>query len=181
MSSQALTSVKIRSISETDPYIPEIVITTNCMRCDRKLTAPKSVAAGIGPVCDRNVAYEQRRQKESPGYIYTSRTFAYLERKDRVANSVSSEPLAIPTNVFVRSTSYRKMSFAGNGASSSVTYCSCCERHGVTSQVKAEISSEIGQILSVCDDCEQAKCDLTSDHCLFEQFNRPSPVSKFFS
>ena len=132
MVSQLLTQPKNLLFPKIDSEITESAKTTQCLRCGRKLTAPKSVALGIGPVCARNVAYEQRRARESPGYIYTSRTFAYLERKDRVANSVSSQS-PVSDLLGITTEESQQPSFGGNGANDSVTYCSCCERHDVTS------------------------------------------------
>ena len=175
MVSQILTQPKNLLFPKIDSEITESAKTTQCLRCGRKLTALASVAAGIGPVCARNIAYETRRKRESPGYIYTSRTFAYLKRKDRIANSFSSKPIVFD-DLGINTKRSQPSPLAGNGAISSVTYCSCCERHGVQSQVKSEISSQVGRTISVCIDCQQADCELTSDHCLFEQFNRTSPI-----
>ena len=70
-----------------DDIIPETVIIkeTNCLRCGRKLTDPKSVMAGIGPKCARKVAYEIRRIRETPTYICTTRTQLYLDKQDNIS------------------------------------------------------------------------------------------------
>lgn len=96
MSTQTLTQPNYHQTH--DNIIPENVIIkeTNCLRCGRKLTNPKSVMAGIGPKCARKVAYEIRRIRETPAYISTTRTQLYLDKQDTISvRGLNQDPLNI--------------------------------------------------------------------------------------
>jgi len=94
MSTQAIIQPNYNQIY--DDIIPETVIIkeTNCLRCGRKLTDPKSVMAVIGPKCARKVAYEIRRIRETPTYICTTRTQLYLDKQNNISvPDFSKDPL----------------------------------------------------------------------------------------
>lgn len=94
MSTQAIIQPNYNQIY--DDIIPETVIIkeTNCLRCGRKLTNPKSVMIGIGPKCARKVAYETRRIRETPTYICTTRTQLYLDKQGNVSvPDLNEDPL----------------------------------------------------------------------------------------
>lgn len=52
-----------------------------CRRCSRPLKAPKSVAAGIGPICAGTVAFETRAVNQR-GQTYSQKTLHYFMTPD---------------------------------------------------------------------------------------------------
>lgn len=178
MSSQVVIINETLFLRPAHEYNPESVQTVHCLRCGRKLTAPSSVAAGIGPVCARNVAYEARRRLETPTYSYTPRTKAYFKRKDRKATSFSSKKRISPK--YVSTIDFNaQFSAAENSISSPIPYCSCCERHNVQGQVNTRISVAVGRDIFVCTGCLEAQCNLKGVECYVEHMNRPSPIPDY--
>ena len=65
------------------PSVPDV----HCVRCGRKLTAPKSVREGIGPKCARTVAYETRAFNQRQ-QAYSQQSLAYLLRREEKTDDI---------------------------------------------------------------------------------------------
>ena len=94
MSTQALIQPNFHQNHDDLQLEDTAIKETNCLRCGRKLTNPKSVMAGIGPKCARKVAFEIRRIRETPTYICTTRTQLYLDKQDNISvPGLNQDPL----------------------------------------------------------------------------------------
>lgn len=96
----------LQTVSETlTPDIIDIkpITKCTCRRCSRPLTAPKSVAAGIGPKCAKIVAFETRAVNQR-GQTYSQKTLHYFMTPD--PEIVPSIPVITGSNANIETEEY---------------------------------------------------------------------------
>ena len=162
-----------------------------CLRCNRRLSHPDSIARGMGAWCARTVAYETRRSQETPSYTFTPRTKIYFSRKDqKVQQAWSFHPdveSGQSSNGFgglkpIESVEDRfhwpDLDVIANLL---IPDCCCCERVLVRGQLAELVSNTLGKDVFFCRDCYAKECDPRSNRCNFEHMTRPSPLTEFMS
>jgi len=158
--------------------IPEFTKTISCMRCNRRLSHPDSIARGMGAWCARTVAYETRRGQETPSYSFTPHTKSYFSRKDQLVQQNWRVHQTIKSGQQSNGFSGMKLIESVEDrfhwpdmdaiANLLIPECCCCERVLVRGQLTELVSNTLGKDVFFCRECYAVACDPRSTRCNLE-------------